>query len=65
MKTLKQKLKIAKNRIDSFDPRDSLCPICKNDFRRGCNHTIEQAREKLNDNYLDLKILSVIEKNKS
>lgn len=36
---------LIKNKI--FDPRGSLCPICRKDFRRGCNHSVEEARKHI------------------
>ena len=30
-----------------FNPRGSKCPICRKWFRKGCDHTVTQARDTL------------------
>jgi len=46
------KIKKAKEKMDSFSSKDSVCPICKASFRRGCDHSIKQAKDKLFENYV-------------
>lgn len=38
--------------MKTFDPRDSKCPICKCEFRKDCNHSIEEAERKLFEDYI-------------
>ncbi len=45
-------VKKAKEKMDSFSARGSLCPLCGKDFRNGCSHSVKQARDKLLENYI-------------
>lgn len=45
-------VKKAKQRMDSFNPRGSKCPICKKEFRTGCNHNVAQAETRLFEDYV-------------
>lgn len=47
-----KRIKKAKERLDTFSARDSKCPICKADFRRGCKHSVVQARTRLFEDYI-------------
>ena len=42
----------AKEALDNFSARGSKCPICKKNFRRGCNHSVQQAKDRLFENYI-------------
>lgn len=42
----------AKKRLLDFQANNSRCPLCGKDFRRGCNHSVVQARERLEENIL-------------
>lgn len=39
-------------KLKHFDPRGSMCPICKRGFRYGCNHSVAEAEERLERNHL-------------
>ena len=64
MKTQKQKItksfnkRIAKarERAEKFSPRGSDCPICKKDFRYGCNHNVRQAEDRLQEEITKLVV---------
>lgn len=47
-----KKVKRVKERMNSFSARGSICPICKKPFRHGCNHSVEQAKDRLFQNYV-------------
>lgn len=36
-----------------FDPHGDKCPICKRDFQEGCEHTIQQAIDRLFNVYIN------------
>lgn len=42
----------AKEKMDSFSARGSNCPICKKEFRTGCNHSVAEAEQRLFENYI-------------
>lgn len=42
--------------LQTFDPRGSTCPICKRDFRKGCNHSITQAINRLEQNLFNERL---------
>jgi len=46
---LKEALKLQRE----FSARGSRCPICKRDFRHGCNHSVVEARQKLERNVIE------------
>ena len=35
-----------------FNARGSNCPICKKPFRNGCNHSVVQAKERIEQDYI-------------
>ena len=43
MRDPQEKLKKLIKRKREFSARGSNCPICKSDFRRGCDHSIIEA----------------------
>ena len=45
-------IKRAKDRMNSFSARGSKCPICKRDFRRGCEHSVVAAKGRLFQDYV-------------
>ena len=45
-------VKNAKDKMESFSARGSKCPICKKEFRKGCNHSVKEAKDKLQENYI-------------
>lgn len=45
-------VKKAKEKMESFSARGSKCPVCKKDFRRGCDHSVKQAKDKLFERYI-------------
>lgn len=47
-----KKIKRARERMEQFSAKGDDCPICKKDFRRGCNHSIKQAKDKLFERYI-------------
>jgi galactose-1-phosphate uridylyltransferase len=42
----------AKQALDQFSARGSKCPICKKEFRTGCDHSVTQAKDRLLKNYI-------------
>ena len=42
----------AKEKMRSFSARGSTCPICRASFRHGCNHSIQEAEDRLFENYI-------------
>lgn len=36
----------------TFNARGDRCPICKKDFRYGCNHSVLEAEERLERDYM-------------
>ena len=42
----------ALKRFRNWKARGDLCPICKKEFRTGCNHSVQQARDRLFENYI-------------
>lgn len=50
MKSTKAILRRARERLSSFQSRSSYCPLCGNHFRHGCNHSIAQAIQRLEEN---------------
>ena len=55
-------LKVAKRRLREFSARGSNCPICKKGFRYGCNHSVTQAYERMEDDILNAKIEKALKK---
>lgn len=37
----------AKRKQLEWSARGGLCPICKREFRRDCNHTVTEARNRM------------------
>lgn len=52
----RKNLKRARERLSNFSARGSSCPLCKKDFRNGCNHSIEQAINRLNQNIINAMV---------
>lgn len=50
MKSTKAILRRARERLSSFQSRSSYCPLCGNHFRHGCNHSVDQAIRRLEEN---------------
>ena len=50
MKSTKTILRRARQRLVNFQARSSYCPLCGNNFRNGCNHSVDQARRRLEEN---------------
>ena len=50
-KATRQKNK-AKEKFDNFSAKGDKCPICSKPFRTGCEHTIQQAKDRLFENYI-------------
>ena len=42
----------AKSKLDMFSARGSNCPLCGKSFRNGCNHSVQEAKNKLFENYI-------------
>lgn len=53
-------LKKALQRQREFSARGSKCPICKRDFRHGCNHSVVEARTRLADDVLKEKMRKLL-----
>lgn len=52
----KKNLKRARERLSNFSARGSSCPLCKKDFRNGCNHSVEQAIGRLEQNVINAMV---------
>jgi hypothetical protein len=52
----KNKLKNARNRLTNFSAKSDRCPLCHKDFKNGCNHSIEQALDRLEQNVINAMI---------
>ena len=46
-----------KTKREVFNARGSRCPICRKDFRNGCNHSVSQAKERIEKDYINKLIL--------
>ena len=46
------KKKAALQKLREFNPRGSRCPICNKDFRKGCDHSVQEAKDRLFENYI-------------
>ena len=42
----------AKSKLDMFSARGSNCPLCGKSFRNECNHSVQEAKDKLFENYI-------------
>lgn len=49
---MSKRIQRAKKAMDTFSARGSKCPICKAQFRTGCNHSVKQAEDRLLQNYI-------------
>lgn len=56
-------LKKARSKAKEWYETRSSCPICKEIFKH-CNHTAEQAHEKLNEDIIRAIVRDEINKNK-
>ena len=52
------KVKKAREKISTWSARGGKCPICQKQFRYGCNHSISQAEDRLQENLIN----AIIEK---
>lgn len=52
MNKTNKKIKQAKEKLDKFSPRGSVCPICKKSFRQGCSHSVNEAKDRLFQEYI-------------
>lgn len=52
----KKALNKAKKKLRDFQARGSNCPLCGKPFRNGCNHSITQAIERLEQNVINALI---------
>ena len=55
-KSIKARIRKAKEALKTFSARGSNCPICKKPFRYGCLHSVVEAEEFLEDRLLRLKV---------
>ena len=49
----------------TFDARGSKCPICKRDFRHGCDHSIGEAMARIEQDYIHAVVRYEMAKNGS
>ncbi len=61
---MNKKVKLAKERMDGFNARGSNCPICGKKFRDGYNHSVNEAKDKLNENYVKAIFENIMSKRK-
>ena len=52
-KMSKDAVKRARKRLANWSARGGSCPLCHKDFRYGCNHSVEQARQRLEANIVN------------
>jgi len=38
--------------MNNWSARGDRCPICGKDFRKGCEHSVPEAEERLLENYI-------------
>jgi len=55
-------LKRARKRLNEWTARGGQCPICHKEFRDGCNHTVSQAYERLEQNVVNAMIDAKLKK---
>lgn len=46
------KASTALKRKREWSARSDKCPICKANFRNGCNHSVVSAHDKLEEDYI-------------
>lgn len=46
-------VKRARERLANWSARGGSCPLCHKDFRHGCNHSVEQALQRLEANVVN------------
>lgn len=46
----KANIRRARQRLANFSARESNCPLCGKSFRCGCDHSVEQAVNRLEEN---------------
>lgn len=46
-------IKRARERLHNWSARGGTCPLCHKDFRDGCNHTVQQAINRLEENVIN------------
>ena len=49
-------IKRARKRLEEWSARGSSCPLCHKDFQHGCNHSVEQALSRLQQNVINVMI---------
>ena len=47
-------IKRARERLINWSARGDVCPICNKEFRYGCNHTVTQAINRLEENIINM-----------
>lgn len=58
----KKRLKRALDAKRNFSSRGSKCPKCKADFRYGCEHSISEAHEVLDQRIFEARLAVIREK---
>lgn len=53
---MNKKIERAKKRLKNFSAKGDKCPICHKDFRHGCNHSVEEAKERLFREYINVVV---------
>ena len=48
----KRSIMRARERLSNWSARGDNCPLCKKDFQHGCNHSVEQAHKRLEENII-------------
>ena len=49
-------------RRNEWSARGGSCPLCHKEFRHGCNHTVSQAYERLEQNVVNAMIDTKLKK---
>lgn len=55
-KSGKGAIRRARERLTNWSARGHNCPVCHNEFRHGCNHSVVQARARLEQNLINAQV---------
>lgn len=50
---MNKKIERAKRKLQNFSARGDKCPICHKNFRHGCGHSVEEAKDRLFQKYIE------------
>jgi len=55
-------LKRARARLNEWSARGGSCPLCHKDFRHGCNHSVVEVYQRLEQNVVNAMIDAKLKK---